>query len=598
MPAGLLSQIAVVSLASFAAQWTAWKLHVPAIVFLLLLGFILGPVAGFIQPDELLGDLLQPAISAAVAIILFEGSLQLRFREIREIGHAVRRIIIVGAPLGWALLSFGAHHIAGLSWPVAITFGGILVVTGPTVIMPMLRHSRVDARVGSVLKWEGIINDPVGVIFAVLAYEYFKLSGNVALQDNFLYVQFPSIIIGEMLLSYLFGRITADVLERGLMPEYLKAPFLVSTVLALFTACNLAFHESGLIAVTIYGMTLANKRVSSMEEIKRFKETITLLLVSGIFILLTANLEPALLKQVDIRGVIFIAAVIFLIRPATVFLSSLGTGMHIKQKLLIGWIAPRGVVCAAIAGVMGPLLVEAGFEDGAKLLPLSFGIVFLTVILHGLTFKPLARRLGLVAEEQNGLIVVGANDWTLQLAETLKEQSVPVLLVDTNWHRLKPARLANIPVYYGEVLSEETEYNLGFDSYGTILAATDNSAYNSLVCNEIAPDFGRENVFQISFEEMGGPDHKKLSETITGRIMGRSTMNYYDWGRKYRNGWRFRVTKVGADKSEDDIAAPSEFRIKIGIISNDILMISSPESDPQAKEGDMVLLFEKEGVAE
>lgn len=594
---GLLSQIAVIGLGSFAAQWTAWKLHVPAIVFLLLIGFILGPVAGFIQPEHLMGDLLEPAVSASVAIILFEGSLQLRFREIREIGSAVRRVIILGAPLGWFLLSTAAHYIAGLSWPVAITFGGILIVTGPTVIIPMLRNSQVDRRVGSVLKWEGIINDPLGVILAVLAYEYFKLTGHGIDSNAFLYLQFPIIILGVCLISYIFGLMTAHVLERGHMPEYLKAPFLVSTVIALFTICNLAFHESGLIAVTIYGMTLANKHVSSIEEIKRFKETITLLLVSAVFILLTANLELSLLTEMDIRGVLFILAVIFLIRPATIFLSSIGSGLHMKQKLIIGWIAPRGVVCAAISGVMGPLLIGAGYDDGAKLLPISFGIVFLTVIMHGLTFKPMARKLDLVSDDQDGLIIIGANDWTVQMAQTLKEQNVPVLMVDTNWHRLKPARLSDVPVYYGEVLSEETEFNLELDSYSVILAATDNTAYNSFVCNEMASELGREKVFQVSFQEKEGPDHKKLAETLTGKILGPNTMNYYDWGRKFRNGWRFRVTRVGADRDEHDLAAPSENRIKIGVIhKNGVLTLSSPEIDPQAKEGDMVLLFEKGGT--
>lgn len=590
----LLSQIAVIGLGSFAAQWTAWKLHVPAIVFLLLIGFILGPIAGFIQPKELMGDLLEPAVSAAVAIILFEGSLQLRFREIREIGTAVKRVILLGAPLGWFFVSIAAHYVGGLSWPVAITFGGILIVTGPTVIMPMLRNARVDRRVGSVLKWEGIINDPLGVILAVLAFEYFKLTANGFDQEAFLYLQFPIIILGVSLLSYIFGLITAHVLERGHMPEYLKAPFLVSTVIALFTICNVAFHESGLIAVTIYGMTLANKHVSSIEEIKRFKETITLLLVSAVFILLTANLELALLKEVDIRGVLFILAVIFLVRPATIFLSSIGSGLNLRQKLIIGWIAPRGVVCAAISGVMGPLLVSAGFEDGAKLLPISFGLVFLTVILHGLTFKPLSRKLDLVSDDSDGLIIIGANDWTIQMAQTLKDQNIPVLMVDTIWHRLKPARLSDIRVYYGEVLSEETEFNLELDSYSVILAATDNTAYNSFVCNEMASELGREKVFQVSFQEKEGPDHKKLAETLTGKILGSEDMNYYDWGRKYRNGWRFRVTRIGADKDEQDLAAPSENRIRIGVIQRGgLLTLSSPEIDPQAKEGDMVLLFEK-----
>lgn len=591
---GFLPQIAVIALAGLVAQWTAWKLHVPAIVFLLIFGFLLGPVFQVVQPELLLGDFLKPAVSAAVAIILFEASLNLKFREIREVQPAVKRIIVIGAPLGWVLLATAAHYLAGLSWPVAVTFGGILVVTGPTVIMPMLRNGRLNQRVGSVLKWEGIVNDPVGVIFAVLAYEYFHFSGQSVLQDTVFYGELAAIITGISVISFGLGRLSAFILERGYVPEYLKAPFLLAGVLVLFTICQEILHESGLIAVTVYGMTLANKHVASIEEIKRFKETITLLLVSGVFIILTAELDPVLLQQLNIGGFFFIAAVIFLIRPVTVFVSSIGSGLTFKEKLLIGWIAPRGVVCAAISGVMGPLLVEAGYEDGASLLPLAFAIVILTVTLHGLSFKYFANRLGLTSKEANGLIIVGAQDWTIQLAEVLKQRNVPVLVADTNWHRLKPARQANIPVYYGEVLSEETEYNLEWHTYGALLAASDNTAYNSFVCNALAPELGRENVFQVSFEEKKGPEHKQFATTLQGRTFATSDLNYYDWWHRYRNGWRFRTTRTSAEAGESEIAPPSENRVKVGIISKSgIMTFNMPDFNPPAKDGDLLLLFEK-----
>jgi len=581
-------------LVSFISQWTAWKTHVPAIVFLLVFGFVLGPITNVVQPEALMGDLLKPAVGAAVAIILFEGSLHLKFKDIREVQPTILRIILLGAPLGWFMISAAAHYVAGISWPVAMTLGGILIVTGPTVIMPMLRHARVNQRVGSVLKWEGIINDPLGVIIAVLVYEYFHFSGKGVTEDTLFYGSLALMIIGISVFSYLFGRFSAYILERGWIPEYLKAPFLFATVLTIFTICDVMLHETGLIAVTIYGMTLANNHVSSIEEIKRFKETITLLLISGVFIILTANLDPSLLKEIDIYGIAFVALVIFVIRPLTVFISSIGANFSFKERLIVGWIAPRGVVCAAISGVMGLLLVEAGYEDGSKLLPLAFGIVLLTVVLHGLTFKPLAQMLGLTSTVSNGVMIVGAQEWTIQLAETLMEKDVPVLIVDSNWHRLKPARQAKIPVYYGEVLSEETEMNLEIASYGTLLAATDNTPYNAFVCNAMAQEMGRESVFQVSFDEQGGPEHKKVPSTMRGRLFVEREINYYDWWHKFRNGWRFKATRVSAEKTESDITNLSEDRIKIGVISKTgVLTFAMPDIIPNAKEGDFVLFYEK-----
>lgn len=591
---GFLTQITAIAIGGFIAQWTAWKTRVPAIVFLLAFGFILGPVSGVVVPEELLGEFMRPAVSFAVAIILFEASLTLRFREIRDVAPTVTRIVLFGAPAGWFLLSCGAYFIAGLSWPVAITFGGILVVTGPTVIVPILKHAHIDQQTTSILKWEGVINDPLGVILAVLAYEYFHISTDTPLQGVLLYSEFVLIVAGVCLMGYLVGVLTAYILERGMLPEYLKAPFLVSGVLGLFTVSDLFLHESGLIAVTIYGMTLANKRVSSIEEIKRFKETITLLLVSGVFIILTADLDPSLLAELDMKGLLFIAAVIFVIRPVTIFLATLGNALDFKQKLLIGWIAPRGIVCAAIAGIMGPLLVEAGFEDGEKILPLAFATVMGTVVLHSLTIGPLARMLGLVSRQADGLIIVGASDWAIQLAEVLKAKNVPVLIAGTNWHSLKPARLADIPVYYGEFLSDETEYNLDLTSYGALLAATDNAAYNSFACNSLARELGRENVFQISYTRETGPERQKFAHTRHGRIFINSDWDFYDWWQMFRKGWRFRAVNVGPDVSEDEIMLRNQQRVKVGVISHDgMLTLCNPEYDPPAKENDTLLIFEK-----
>jgi NhaP-type Na+/H+ or K+/H+ antiporter len=593
-----LFQIVAIALASMTAQWLGWRLKIPAIVFLLLSGFILGPMLHVVRPHELMGNFLRPAITAAVAIILFEGSLNLKLREVSDVKAAVRHIVLIGAPLGWGLIAVAAHCVAGLSWPVAITFGGMLVVTGPTVVIPMLRNAKLSPRVSSILKWEGIINDPLGVIFAVISLEYFRFHRSLPASGLSFYFEYGTILIVMLIASYALGRLTAFILEHGFLPEYLKAPFLVTAVLALYAVCDIFLQESGLISIVVFGMTLANVRVSSLEEIKRFKETITLLLVSGIFILLTANLDPKMLLSIDARGFIFIALLLFVLRPLTIFLSSLGTSMTRKEALFIGWIAPRGVVCAAMAGVMQPLLLDAGFDDAGQILPLAFSVVIVTVVLHSFSIKWWAHKLELSTEQTGGLIIVGASEWSLQLAETLLQKEIPVVVTDTNWHVLKAGRLVNIPVYYGEMLSEEAEYNMELHRYGALLAASANDSYNTLLCNAYSPLLGSEHVYQLSSGQEQEAERKKVAINLQGRIFVEAARGFSDWRRSYAMGWRFHLTTINPTEN-DGKRVLQENEIFVGVINkNGILSCRTSEYEPPIKEGDNILIYSLKTVDE
>ena len=596
-----LLQIAVIAIASFAAQWIAWKMRIPAIVFLLIFGFAVGPVTGLVEPNALFGDLLQPFIGVAVAIILFEGSLQLRLREIREVRRTVTHVVIAGATVGWGLMALAAHYIGGLSWPVACTFAGLLIVTGPTVILPLLRHSKIAPRTASVLKWEGIINDPIGVIIAVLSYEFFARRGFAVsdITDFQFFVEFGFVVLGISATSCLVGLITAFLLERGYIPEYLKAPFSISMVVVLFVASNALLHESGLIAVTIMGMTLTNKHVASIEEIRKFKESISVLLISGVFIILTASLSPRVLLEIDWRGVLFVIVVVMSVRPLTIWLASFGTKMTRNEIVLIGWRAPRGIVCAAVAGVMGPLLVEAGYPDGEKLLPLAFSIVLVTVLLHGLTATAVARKLKLADESKEGLLIVGSNSWSVQLAEVLKGKDVPVLIADKNWYSLRSPRLSDIPVYYGEILSEESEYQIELHRFNVLLAATDDHVYNSLVCNDFAFDYSRENVFQVPEVYEEKQEHRKIPATLRGRIFLGSEFDPYTLARRFSEGWRFRITRKAPNDTEHENTesqgnTPSS--ILAGVISKSgklVLAGDNTSSPLKPEEGDFMIMFSK-----
>lgn len=594
----ITAQIIILSIAIIAAQWTAWRVHVPAIIFLLGAGFMLGPVTGLIKPDILLGDLMKPFVATAVAIILFEGSLQLRFKELRETRRAVRHVIFLGAPIGWILISLAAHYIAGLEWAVAITLGGMLVVTGPTVIMPMLRQARLNPRAGAILKWEGIVNDPIGILFAILSYEYFVSAKNGTVNTAF-YIEHGLAIILVGVLSFLLAHVIKRIFERGYIPEYLKTPFILSTVIALFFACDYILHESGLIAVTVLGLTLANIHTSSIEEIKRFKETITIMLVSGVFILLTADLDASVMLNINWQGALFIAALLFVIRPIIFFICSIGTQMTRNEILLTGLIAPRGVVCAAMAGVIGPLLTEAGFEDGNKILPIAFAVVVISVILHSLMIKPLARRLKLTSDETNGVIIAGSYPWSIQLAEALKSRNVPVMIIDNDWSALGKARLADIPVYYGELLSEETEFALEFNIYNTLIAATTNPAYNALVCEKFGYEYGTERMFNVNIAKTDIASRHKIASHVQARPLVSKEFTLDDADQKYADGWRFRTMRIGRPEKDADLIIPpqTENCIHIGVISKTGLIsfyTSYAASKITPKEDEYMIVMEKD----
>lgn len=596
----ILAQISWIAFFSILGQWLGWKFKTPAIVFLLTGGFLAGPILGLVQPETLLGDLLNPIVSLAVGIILFEGALNLDFKEIKEARFAIRRVIVVGAPVAWTLTTAALYYVAGLSFPVAITFGALLIVTGPTVIMPLLKNAHLKERPASVLKWEGIINDPIGAVLAILCYEYYRIqSVGDHVMSGFVMGTILSIILIAFF-SILIAYVVSKLFDKDLIPEYLKPAFLLSTVLIFFVLCNTIEHDFGLIGVTIMGVAMANMGVKAIEELKKFKETISIMLVSGVFILLTANIDPAILFSIDWRGILFIALLLFVIRPLTMMASSIGSKMTWQEVLLTGWIAPRGIVCAAVAGVLGPYLVGIGYEDGEQILALAFAIVLCTVFAHGLTAKPLGKKLNLAYMDKDGLIIVGASDWAVQFASVLKGRDVDVMIADKNWHALKAARLSDIQVYYGEILSEETEYHVEVARYNGIAALTNNPAYNALICNTFIHEYGRDKVYQFLPHEEDEHERRQISETIRGRTFGPPDMDFWDIAADFRKGWRFRATRLTSDRNRDEIEA----RIKTGetkvigsISPKGRLDLRSPKRLEQIEDDFSLLLFEKEEAA-
>ncbi len=591
----LVVTFALIGVIGVGSQWLAWRLRLPAIVLMLVAGVLAGPVFHLIDPVHDFGDALGPMVSVAVALILFEGGLTLNFKGLSDAGGAVKRLVFLGAPLGWATGTLAAHYVAGLSWPVAAVFGGILVVTGPTVVMPLLRQAHLAQRPASVLRWEAIVNDSVGALFAVLAYEIAATTikmGDLSDAAGHLVIG----ILGASLLGLFAGRGLAILFRRGLIPEYMKVPVLFVSVIAAFAAPNQFLDESGLLTVTIMGIVLGNSSLPSFNELLRFKEHVTVLLVSGVFVILAATLDASVVAKLDWRAAAFVAVIMLIARPIAIWLSLLGSSLNNNERTLIAWVAPRGVVAVAVSGFFATKLEALGFEDAGSLAPLAFALVATTVVIHGFTVTKVAEKLGLVSSERPGVLIVGASRWAADLAKALKDLEIPVLVADRSWRRLKPFRLQETPTYYGEILSEAAEHYVDLEGFGYIVAATENDAYNALICTDFGPEFGRNNVFQLGRTDDGGDDPRALPPTIGGRMLFQSGASYFKLERRIREGWVFTRTKLSTEFTFEDYL---ETRAEGAELLTDIrpdgsLTFSTIAARPKGKPGDILLSFAPE----
>ena len=582
--------LALVGVIGIGAQWIAWRTGLPAIALMLVAGLVAGPITGVIRPEEDFGHLLEPAVSLAVAVILFEGGLSLNFRELRHAEGAVHRLVLVGVPVGWLLGTLACYYVAGLVWPVAVLFAGILVVTGPTVVLPLLRQTSVAARPRAILKWEAIVNDPIGALCAVVTYELLRQAGSGATVWESIATLIGAAAVAG-LLGYAVARAIGWALPRGHVPEYLKAPVLLVAVIGTFVGANTIQQETGLLAVTVMGIALANMRLASLRDFVAFKENMTIILVSGVFVLLSASLDLGVLRRFEWRFGLFLAALLLVVRPLTVFISLAFSRVPWRERLFVGWIAPRGIVAVAISGLFALRLGEIGYGDGSVLVTLSFAVVAATIVAHGFSIGPVARILGLTATGAKGLLIVGATGWSLGLARALRGLGVPVTIGDTSWQRLAPARAEDIPTYHGEILSEAREEGIDLHRFAALAATTENEAYNALVCSELAPELGRDNVHQLG--DAGGDDPAALPASLRGRAVFRSGLGVEEVAARDDAGWTFGALAIegGTDAAAATAALPPEGGPLLLIRRSGALRFFTHASNPAPAAGDTILAY-------
>ena len=512
-------ELAGIIILGILAQWMAWKLKIPAILPLILIGLLVGPVAAeflsedgtkWIEPiwngDEGLfpGQSLFYFVSLAISIILFEGGLTLKTGEIKNVGPVITKLISIGSLVTFFLASVAAHFIFDLSWKISFLFSALIIVTGPTVITPILRNIPLKKDVSAVLKWEGILIDPIGALVAVLVFEFISVDAGGEFTKT-AFIEFGKIVLFGATFGFTFAHGLNFALNKKLVPHYLMNVFTLATVLGVFVLSDTFAHESGLLAVVVMGMVLGNSKSPYLKDILYFKESLSVLLISILFILLAANINMEELYLIyNWKTAVLFAIIVFIVRPLGVFLSTHGSTLKLNEKLFISWVGPRGIVAAGIASLFGLKLANEGVPGAEYITPLVFMIVLGTVLLNATTARLFAKLVGVFLTKSDGILIVGASKFSRLIGHYLETNGRHVVLIDSNPGNIAKAKELGLEAMNANIYSDTLMDNIELNDVGYLMALTGSNDINKFAINKFTKQFGENGSYRlVSIDEMG-----------------------------------------------------------------------------------------------
>lgn len=591
--------IAAVFVLGVSAQWIAWRYRVPSILLLLMFGFIAGPVTGVLDPAAMRAEWVFTFVALSIGIILFEGGLSLRLDELREVGGAVGRLISIGVLITWVLASLASLFVLKLSLSISLLIGAILTVTGPTVIVPILRHIRPKGRIAALAKWEGITIDPIGAILALLVLETLVLIsetgggdvGNVA-----------SHALRGLLLEFFVGvgigvagaGILVFLLRRRMVPDYLQNPMALMVVIAVFAVSDALQPESGLVATTTMGFAVANQRLVAVRRIVEFKEDLRVLLIAALFVMLAAQLDLADMQYIGWEAIVFLLILMLLVRPAAVFLSMLGTRLYVKEKIFLSWLAPRGIVAAAVASLFTFRIAEIYPEESQFIVPIIFLVIVGTVAIYGLTISPVARWLGLAEPDPQGVLFIGAHDWARRIAVALDQVGVSVLMIDANAGNVASAREAGLHAMRGNVLSESIMDELDLSGIGRLVVLTPNDEVNSLAVVRFAQVFDSAEMYQLATRDnlRGEGAGEAPVQHLRGRPLFGAGINHASLAAQFAAGASvktFAIKDEGAYSRLEKEYGSSMTPLFVARGKNQLQVLSIDNGPPRLEPGNLLI---------
>jgi NhaP-type Na+/H+ or K+/H+ antiporter len=506
-------ELAGIIILGILAQWVAWKFKIPAILPLILIGLLVGPIAAaylsedgskWIEPvwngtkGLFPGDGLYYFVSLAISIILFEGGLTLKKSEIKNVGPVITKLITLGAAITFLGAGVLAHYIFNLGWEISFLFAGLIIVTGPTVITPILRNIPLKKDVSTVLKWEGILIDPIGALVAVLVFEFISVGGDGGFTKTAL-MEFGKILLFGTSFGFTFAHALAYAINKKLIPHYLLNVVSLSTVLLVFVESEVFAHESGLLAVVVMGMVLGNGKLKNLKELLYFKESLSILLISILFILLAANIniEDLMLLYTWKTAVLF-TIIVFVIRPLAVFSSTFNSKLKFNEKLFISWVGPRGIVAAGIASLFGSKLIKQGVEGAEYITPLVFMIVLGTVLLNATTARMFAKMVGVFLTSSDSILFVGASDPARLIANYLKDKGKRVILIDANKNFIEQAISDGLEGFKVDIYDDDLRDNIELNDVGYLVALTGSDMVNKYALSTLSKVFGEHGSYKLA----------------------------------------------------------------------------------------------------
>ncbi|MDW1902647.1 sodium:proton antiporter [Vibrio sp. 705] len=545
----VLSAVGVIGL---GCQWLAWRLRLPAILFLLLAGLIVGPFMQWLNPDEILGNLLFPLVSLAVAVILFEGSLTLNFKEIRGVSGSVWSIVSIGAIISWAATSIATHYFLGFTWELAMLFGSLTVVTGPTVIVPLLRTVRPNSTLANILRWEGILIDPLGALFVVMVYEFIVSHSAINSVEVF-----GTIIAVGVMLGAASGYAVATIMRRSWLPEYLQPFAVLMVVLGVFSVSNHIESEAGLLTVTVMGMWLANAKDINIQQILHFKEHLTILLITGLFIFLAARISLDDFAALGSGALLLFVFMQLVSRPLSIFLSTFRSNLRLKDKLFLSWVAPRGIVAASISSLFAIKLTEYGIDEAILLVPMTCMVIIGTVVLQSATARPVALTLGVAEPAPRGFLLIGANRVAREIGQALSRYDRRVLMTDSNWEYISQVRMLGLDYYYGNPISSHADDNLNLIGIGQVVALTPDQHFNIMACMQFVDEFGEDKVhcLQKVKTNSNGSEKHSVAQEYHGKLLMGGNVSYTQLASMLSRGAEVKHTKLSDNFTYQDYLA-------------------------------------------